>query len=79
MELANLRDVVAVEPERLDGLSERAFNAAMRELGHTGMILAKQPPRRTAQSQCAKPGCSRFRKLGVRYCTEHEDLEALPF
>jgi hypothetical protein len=79
MELANLRDVVAIEPERLDGLSERSFNAAMRELGFTDMIRAKQPPRRTRQPQCAAPGCSKFRANGVKFCKEHEEPEALRF
>jgi Na+-translocating ferredoxin:NAD+ oxidoreductase RNF subunit RnfB len=79
MVLANLRDIAELEPERLDGLSERAFNQAMRELGHTDMIHAKQPPRRTSQPQCAEPTCSRFRRRGARYCHEHEDLEQVPF
>jgi hypothetical protein len=79
MALANLRDIAELEPERLDGLSLRAFNAAMRELGHTDMIRAKQPPRRTSQPQCAESSCSRFRRAGARYCHEHEDLEQVPF
>jgi hypothetical protein len=79
MELANLRDVVAIEPERLEGLSEKAFNAAMRELGFTDMIRAKQPPRWSQQPQCANDGCSRFRKTGERLCAPCAELEALPF
>jgi hypothetical protein len=79
MELANLRDVVAIEPERLDELSEKAFNAAMRELGHTDSIIAKQPPRRTRQPQCKSAGCSKFRANGSDYCPSCEELAAVPF
>jgi hypothetical protein len=79
MTLANLRDVAVVEPESLDRLGERDFNAAMRELGYVDMIRAKAPPRRIAQPQCAEPGCSRFRKYGDRWCVDHLEAHALPF
>lgn len=79
MMLANLRDIVLIEPDRLDGLGERSFHAAMRELGHSGMIHAKQPPRRTLQPRCAEDGCSRFVRNGERFCSGHEDPEPLPF
>jgi hypothetical protein len=79
MRLANLRDIVLVQPERLDDLPERSFHTAMRELGHADMIHAKQAPRRSKQPQCAEDGCSKFRRNGVRFCAEHEELAALPF
>jgi Na+-translocating ferredoxin:NAD+ oxidoreductase RNF subunit RnfB len=77
--IANLRDLITVDPEALDSLSERAHDAAMRELGHTDMIRAKVPPRRISQPQCAKDGCSRFRAYGVKFCAAHAELEEVPF
>jgi hypothetical protein len=78
-----LADLEVIDPDGfealLEGLSERAFHAAMRELGYTDMIRAKQPPRRTQQPQCGHDGCSHFRRYGTKYCATHEELEAVPF
>lgn len=78
MQLANLRDIALIEPARLEGLPEREFNAAMRELGATDAIYAKQPPRHSRQPQCGEDGCSKFRSNGERFCAEHT-IDALPF
>lgn len=79
LQLANLRDIAELEPERLDELGERSYHAAMRELGMVDEIHAKQPPRLSKQPQCTEPGCTRFRKRGSKRCTPCEGADTLPF
>ena len=83
MQVPQLRDLERIDPDGFEQtirrLSHREHTAAMRELGHEDAIVRKAPPRRSVQPQCAAPGCSKFRALGVKFCREHEELEALPF
>jgi hypothetical protein len=79
MVLANLRDIALIEPDALEKLGRKSWNAAMRELGYSDMVERRAPARRIPQPQCAAEGCSKFRKLGDRYCVEHQELETIPF
>jgi hypothetical protein len=81
--LTSLADVERVDPDTFEqtvnSLGQRAHTEAMRELGYTDMIERRAPPRRIPQPQCAYPSCSRFRALGVQFCSEHQQHDTLPF
>jgi hypothetical protein len=78
MALANLRDRAAVEWDALAAellsYGRDAYDAAMRELGCTGMIAPRKAPAGSGlvQHRCEWEGgyCSKF--TSGRYCPEHE-------
>jgi hypothetical protein len=75
MVLANLRDRAIVEWDQLERelskLGERAFNAAMRELGYRDMIGRRSGDRKSGgdQRRCGYGSCTRWAR--GRYCAEH--------
>jgi hypothetical protein len=79
MTLANLRDRAAVEWDALEAelvsYGRDAYDAAMRELGYTGMIEPRTAPRKSgaAQKRCQWEGgyCAKF--ASGRYCPEHRE------
>jgi hypothetical protein len=76
MVLANLRDRAIVEWDQLERelskLGERAYNAAMRELGFTDMIVKRSGDRKSGgdQRRCEFGSCTRWAR--GRYCAEHD-------
>ena len=82
MALANLRDRALVEWEQLErelmAYGRDANNAAMRELGHTGMVETKRVALSgAARKRCQWEGgyCTKF--ASGRYCLEHANHREL--